>query len=248
MTYQYEKSPKCTWNRQDALENSCKFTFKKIINIRNGGNIMKKCIKCGLVKDESEFYKGLNRCKSCHKEYCKEYMKSDKFKEYLKSDKRKEYMKEYLKNRSKTDINFKMIKWCRSQIFRLVKTKKLHSFEYIGCSVDFLLKYLQQTAKVNGYSDFDINSYIGKEYHIDHVVPCSSFNFDNPKTKEANLKLCCNFRNLQVLKANDNLMKHDGDSVKSNWHLYLESIGIVDKIINTRDKVNLTNGGLNENL
>ena len=30
---------------------------------------MKTCIKCGIKKDETEFYKGRNQCKECIKEY-----------------------------------------------------------------------------------------------------------------------------------------------------------------------------------
>ena len=62
---------------------------------------MKTCIKCGIKKDETEFYKGRNKCKECIKEYKKEYRQKNKerIKEYNKEyrQKNKEYFKEYNK-------------------------------------------------------------------------------------------------------------------------------------------------------
>jgi len=62
---------------------------------------MKTCIKCGIKKDETEFYKGKNKCKECFKEYQKEYDKEyrQKNKERIKEyrQKNKEYKKEYNK-------------------------------------------------------------------------------------------------------------------------------------------------------
>ena len=65
---------------------------------------MKTCIKCGIKKDETEFYKGRNKCKECFKEYRKEhYQKNKEYnKEYYQKNKErikeniKEYKKEYV--------------------------------------------------------------------------------------------------------------------------------------------------------
>ena len=84
---------------------------------------MKKCTKCEIEKNESDFYKSKTSkdglyswCKGCLKEYQKEYKKTDKYKkqqeEYEKTNKRKEnkikYKKtdeyrEYIKKYQKTD-------------------------------------------------------------------------------------------------------------------------------------------------
>ena len=63
--------------------------------------------------------------------------------------------------------------------------------------------YLQKTAIKNGYIDFDINSYSGKEYHIDHIIPCDQFNFE----LEENQRKCFHYTNMQILKSIENLSK-----------------------------------------
>ena len=53
---------------------------------------MKRCSKCGLEKEESEFYRE-NICNSCRREYNRKYDKK-----YRKSVKRVEYLKKYYKS------------------------------------------------------------------------------------------------------------------------------------------------------
>ena len=69
------------------------------------------------------------------------------------------------------------------------KTKAL-----LGCDGHFLKQYLE-TTKVPG-----------KDYsnaHIDHIVPCSSFDLSN----EDQQRKCFHYTNLQLLPAHENLMK-----------------------------------------
>lgn len=74
---------------------------------------------------------------------------------------------------------------------------------YLGCSIDQLKTHLQQTAINNDYTTFDINNYSGKEYHIDHIVPCDAFNLKCLYHQ----KLCFHYTNLQILLKEDNLAK-----------------------------------------
>ena len=83
------------------------------------------------------------------------------------------------------------------QIARNTKSKS--TLELLGCTI--LKIHLQQTAISNSYSDFDINNYSDKEYHIDHIKPCDSFNLSNPKKQVE----CFHYINLQILFAEDNL-------------------------------------------
>jgi len=55
----------------------------------------------------------------------------------------------------------------------------------------------------NGYLDFDINNYDGKEYHIDHIIPCDVFNLKCSYHQ----KICFHYTNLQILKAKENIKK-----------------------------------------
>lgn len=45
----------------------------------------------------------------------------------------------------------------------------------------------------------------GSYWHIDHVIPCSKFNFSN----EEDIMFCCCWTNLQPLEAKLNLSKND---------------------------------------
>ena len=111
--------------------------------------------------------------------------------------------------RRKTDSNFKIKKLLRSRIRTALTrqhTRKPHStIKLIGCSIELLKEHLQKTAIDNGYVDFDINNYNGHQYHIDHVIPCASFDLTIPE----NQMKCFHYTNLQILTAQENFSKND---------------------------------------
>lgn len=120
--------------------------------------------------------------------------------------KNKEKQNEYERNLYKNNINFHIASLVRKRIGGLIRGfKKSSSLKLLGCSIQELKNHLQQTAISNGYTDFDINKYSGKDYHIDHIVPCSSFNLKC----SFHQNLCFNWSNLQILKAEENLIKGD---------------------------------------
>lgn len=84
------------------------------------------------------------------------------------------------------------------------------------------------------YTDFKISDYIvnfkkdqnwnsfcenSKNYHIDHIIPCSIYNFLNP----VEVKQCWNPRNLRILPAKENMHK----KAKIDLNLILQ-LGIQD--------------------
>ena len=74
------------------------------------------------------------------------------------------------------------------------KTEKL-----VGCTIDELITHLLKTYKENYGEEWD-----GKEpVHIDHIKPLASV-----KTERETIELF-HYSNLQLLKAHDNLVKHD---------------------------------------
>lgn len=82
------------------------------------------------------------------------------------------------------------------------KTLRKHNIDIIKFP-NKLKTHLQDTATKNGYTNFDINNYSGREYHIDHIIPCSAFNL----SCSYHQKLCFNWNNPQILKAETNLIK-----------------------------------------
>ena len=61
------------------------------------------------------------------------------------------------------------------------------------------------TATINHIVGFDITNYSGKDYHIDHIKPCSSFDLIKPEEQRA----CFHWSNLQILTSTENLEKND---------------------------------------
>lgn len=88
----------------------------------------------------------------------------------------------------------------RSRIRQVIKGKiKSESTQkLLGCSFDELKTHLE----CQFYNDMTWNNY-GKLWHIDHIIPCDFFNFEN----EYHQRLCFNFRNLQPLLAEENISK-----------------------------------------
>jgi hypothetical protein len=146
----------------------------------------------------------LQKCKETALRYY--YNNKDKAKLYYENNKYKINKKhnEYIKNRYNNDINFKLpMLYSRMLRHGLKNNKKYKSIEYIGCSIEELKQHLQQTALSNGYLDFDINNYSGKEYHIDHIKACANFDLTN----EEHQKECFHYTNLQILDAKTNIIK-----------------------------------------
>lgn len=74
----------------------------------------------------------------------------------------------------------------------LLTTEKI-----LDCTIDYFIKHLLNTYKVNYGNEWDFKTPV----HIDHIIPLII-----ATTKEEVVSLC-NFRNLQLLKADDNLKK-----------------------------------------
>jgi hypothetical protein len=123
------------------------------------------------------------------KEYDKEYKKTHK-------NKRNKY--EIMKRNE--NIRYKLLGNLRSRIRLALKrnSKRGHSLELLGCSIEELKKYLASKFTKNmSWSNY------GK-WHIDHIIPCASFDL----SKVSEQKKCFNYINLQPLWAKENLKKH----------------------------------------
>jgi hypothetical protein len=92
----------------------------------------------------------------------------------------------------------KFKRYIRTRIYNCLKNhKNKHAIEYLGCSNNEYVEWM---------FDYDINFNLknyGKEWHIDHVIPISTFNLSN---KEEQM-LAFNWRNTMPLKSEENLKK-----------------------------------------
>ena len=158
---------------------------------------MKKCSKCGVVKGLEAFYRDKYRvdgysgqCKTCRTAYQREYRKNN-------LEKSAAYQREYYKNNPKNRIRKNISEGIRRS---LKSGKNGHSWEdLVGYTTADLKKHLEKKFK-KGMSWENYG-----EWHIDHIVPVSAFNFTKPEHDD--FKRCWALSNLQPLWAGENCSK-----------------------------------------
>jgi hypothetical protein len=188
---------------------------------------MKKCSKCKIEKDLTEFSKDRTRkdglrcqCKSCVKEYYKEYNKENKeyekerWKKYYKENKEKikkyreankekinKYHKKYIRKRKQTEPLFRMKHNLKSRTYKAFKnkgySKTSKTQEMLGVDWEVVKQHIEE--QFTEGMNWDNQG----EWHIDHIIPLASAN------NKADLKKLCHYSNLQPLWAEDNISKSD---------------------------------------
>ncbi len=175
---------------------------------------MKRCSKCNIEKELSEFSKDSRtksgfrcHCKKCASTYFKTYRSNNVEKDrirctvYKKQNRSKlrEYDNSYKKKRRQQDPIFKMRHNIRTRFTKLmngqIKDKKFE--EIIGLSPAALLDYLEQFFEPG--MTRENNTKLG--WHIDHTIPLSS-----ATTIEEMYKLW-HHTNLRPMWAHDNWSK-----------------------------------------
>lgn len=183
---------------------------------------MKICKVCNKNKDLSCFKKDrtckdghLNTCKDCKSDSIKKsnikYYQNNKDKinskkkKYARANiqKIREYKRNWQRNKSKMDLNFKISRNLRRRLNHVIKgtVKQGSSIKNLGCSIDFLIKYLESKFKPGMSWD----NYGTGGWHLDHIKPLSSFNLNNRKE----FLKAVNYRNIQPLWAIQNLKKNN---------------------------------------
>ena len=167
----------------------------------------KTCTKCGIEKTATnEFFgkmrKGKygldSRCKSC---------KCKAMSIHKQNPEVKRRRNELLKEKRKNDTHFKVLSNLRSRLWHAVKgnTKSEPTLKLLGCTVEHLVSYLEnQFTEGMNWDNYG-------EWHIDHIIPCASFDLHNLEQQ----KECFHYSNLQPLWAKENLLKSDKSPIKS---------------------------------
>ena len=181
------------------------------------------CSDCFENKPVDEYYKSktyitgiLGRCKTCHNKKCiqrhnrrlkddadyikkaKEYKKQwkiknpDKVTQYIKkwAMRNPEKVREYRK-RPYTKLSNNL----RKRLREFVKGQR--QFPGVGCTRDILVSHIESL-----WDDGMTWENYG-QWHIDHIMPCSSFDLMDPKQ----IAECFHYTNLQPLWAKENIMK-----------------------------------------
>lgn len=190
---------------------------------------MKSCSKCKEYKPLCDFHKRNNskdgrrsHCKVCILEYRKyQYSKPEvkanrneyynrpevKARKKITSQRRdsllksKERRNEIHKERSLTDINYRLKKNLRSRLYQALKSsyKTGSAVSDLGCSIEELKKHLETQFT----DDMSWDNWTTNGWHIDHKKALANFDLTN---KDELLK-ACHYTNLKPMWAKENLSK-----------------------------------------
>jgi len=153
----------------------------------------KVCYKCEKEKQISSY----NKCSDTRDGYmrfCRDCQR-------IENKKNRNKHPNYLKEKYKTDIFFRIKSNVRHRINSYIKTKKFlkkqQSFNLVGCSIYELKTYIE-----NQFTDgMTWENYGQFGWHIDHKIPL------NTSTTENEIYKLCHYTNLQPLWWRDNLTK-----------------------------------------
>lgn len=186
----------------------------------------KYCPKCEKTKPTTDFHKSTKRptgcavyCKECKKVERLEYFKDPlaRLNKNLKSKRHRELNKDTIRkqssekrktpesrskrrvwsaNRRRTNTQYKLTENLRGRVYKALvankATKSIRTIELLGCTIPFLKNHLESlflpTMTWENY---------GSLWHIDHKIPCASFNLVELEQQKA----CFNYTNLQPLFA-----------------------------------------------
>jgi hypothetical protein len=115
----------------------------------------------------------------------------------------------YHKERYKSDPTYKLLCCIRGRIKSVLsgRIKSAPSLKLLGVDdIEIVWKHLEKTFKPGMTRE----NY-GKVWEMDHIIPCSSFDLNNPGEQ---IK-CFNYKNLQPLWEIDN-------KIKSNKFIFLD--------------------------
>jgi hypothetical protein len=151
------------------------------------------------------YLKNKEKTKKWYKEW---YLKTKKERKkyqlkYYNLNKNKIIKRQLIKEKEKYhfDSNFKIIHVLRRRVRLAIKNgyKNTTTLKLLGVpNVEFLWKHLESTFKPGMTKENH-----GKVWHMDHILPCVSFNLNDPNEQ----KKCFHYTNLQALFVHENLSK-----------------------------------------
>ena len=156
---------------------------------------------------EKEYWKqwkkeNLEKVREYHKKWKKENLEKARECSRKWNQKHLEYGREYVKNRRKTDIQFRLNGNMSRDICMALKGKKA------GRKWESLVSYTIQDLIQHLEKQFDENmswQNYGKYWHIDHRKPKSLFNYD--KSEDLEFQKCWGLGNLQPMEKIENIRK-----------------------------------------
>ncbi len=119
----------------------------------------------------------------------------------LALERRREMDRIRRRKREERDLLCKIRRRLRTRIFMALRgyRKAAGTVDLIGCSLDKARNHIQSL----WLPEMTWENWSHRGWHLDHIIPCSSFDLKNPKEQ----KKCFHYSNLQPLWSNDNWKK-----------------------------------------
>lgn len=143
------------------------------------------------------------------KEYFQEYLLDplnkinhrNNIKKWFKNN--PEYLGEYIKNRYRNDIEYKIKNNLRSRLYHAIKgtVKFSSSLELLGCSIEELKEYI----KYKFLPEMSWENH-GEIWELDHIIGCANFNLTILEEQQK----CFHYTNLQPLFKTTEIAKSFG--------------------------------------
>jgi len=169
-------------------------------------NDEKICNTCNETKSVLLFMKDRYICKDCHNQNRKNRYKNDEDhrlnliqSSVISKKKHRDRYNERNRQRYHSDPIFKFMSNQRSRIAIALNKKQKHTIDYLDCNADEYFQWLQYQFT----DEFTFENH-GKVWHVDHVIPLSTFDLKNQEQQF----LAFNWRNTMPLLINDNLVKN----------------------------------------
>ena len=161
------------------------------------------CKKCGNKKALERYYKNRehNLLKQKEWHYSNREKRTKQLREYSYSY--RDNRNKYLAKKMKQDGQFKIRKNIRDRMRSAMqgKSKSKNTMELLGCTIEELKTHLEKQFT----HGMNWDNYGKKGWHIDHILPCASFDLTDPEQQ----RKCFHYTNLQPLWATDNYKKKD---------------------------------------
>lgn len=172
-------------------------------SVRSKYGIKSYCKKCGNKKALERYYKNRehNLLKQKEWHYSNREKRTKQLREYSYSH--RDNRNKYLAIKMKQDGQFKIRKNIRDRMRSAMKgkSKSKNTMELLGCTIEELKTHLEKQFT----HGMNWDNYGKKGWHIDHILPCASFDLTDPEQQ----RKCFHYTNLQPLWATDNYKKKD---------------------------------------
>jgi len=201
-------------NRKDGYYNICKKcdSIKRKEEYQERKNRVvdiilthKICHTCKINKTISKFKQTLNSkdgyfqiCTDCRPNNWTKEKQRESEKKYVNNNREKFREKwkkqgQNINRRIRDSLNHRI----SEMLLKIGHSKKNKTVDYIQCDKEFLKKWFEYLFE----EGMNWENY--GEWHIDHVIPCSSFNLSN----EEDQKKCFSWKNLRPCWAKENIIK-----------------------------------------